>query len=131
MKGDPAAARPIGTTRAEIRRTAARCALAVGCICIPLAVYHGRTLPQAVSDGAVAALLGLATWSAYHILSRRNDGLMFGGMATFPLLSEKYPGFWGPLLFGLLVYVPIGCLFGLWNRNLGAKVPDPRVDGPL
>ncbi len=127
-----ASPQPSGTTRKGIRRGAAVVALAVGLSLFGLNLWHGKDLFQAASVGAAVTLCGFADWWFYHLVSRRNNGLitavqgMYAGMPTRP-----YQPFLISLSIGLAIGLPIALMTGLLLRNWRPEKKIVSMPGPM
>ena len=71
------------TTKAQIRWLVLWFAACIWGSGIIFGLGSGKTFQQANSDGAAAAIAGLTSWTVYHMVSRRNDGLAIV-MASLP-----------------------------------------------
>ncbi len=83
---------------------------------------RGKTLQQANSDATAAAIAGLAAWTVYHIVSRRNNGLCMV-MASLPMALQPHRGigFLATLGILLVALVPLAWLIGQFGRRLDSK----------
>ena len=77
---------------------------------------HGANLSQATANASVAAGGGFLAWASYHLISKRNDGLLFVAMNQAPIIHPDD----GPLIYKFLIFVPtfmvIGGIIGLLMR---------------
>ena len=122
---------PPGSTRADIRRLAVILTPVIWCICLGMGLHYGKTVPQAISTATAASLAGLASWFAYHLVSRQNNGVL---MVMFPgvnLYSRTYVPSWPTFCYSFLVYVAIACFIGLTARVLTRKKPTPVLSEPM
>jgi hypothetical protein len=111
-----------GTTKAEIRCSAAFMTLFAWGVGLGFGAHHGKNLSQASTAAIPVALCGLAGWVTYHFVSRQNNGLGFLIMA--PCVSNSI---WrdSPTLALvmplLLLQITLGFLLGLSARGLNAR----------
>ncbi len=103
--------------------------------------FFGKTLHQANSEGAAAAIGVWAACTIYYWVSRRNDGVWLIGMGMPVVIQPDHRlGFWS-ILFIVLVYgVPLAGLSGYLLKRFDSKAErsvtrcsdamyDPEVDG--
>jgi hypothetical protein len=114
---DSSAAKLPTTTAAKIRRAAAIVAPVMGMCVVVLAVIFGRRFDEAALMGCIAAATGMMVWSIYHLVSRRNDGLILILLACMPYLLVREDNWLSAVVAALGVYVPFTVLLGTWARN--------------
>jgi hypothetical protein len=121
----------VKTTKQEIRRLAAK--LAVGMIGVQmlLGLYFGNNLAQAASGGVACAAGGLATWVAYHLVSRRNDGLALFVASSSPALHARTIPFLSLFVAAVCIGVVIGAAIGLIYRATDTRRERAKSDDPL
>ena len=103
-------------TKPEIRRLAILGSIFLWLVYIILGLCYGKGLLQAISNGAAAAIGGLAGWAAYHMASRRNDGLIMLTLNMRPVLSETDRPFLSTAGVSLVAMIPICWIGGLAIR---------------
>lgn len=136
--------KPIPTSKAEIRRRTALLTVFVGCVEIIAALYYGNDLLYSVSFGLINASCGLATWWAYHLVSRRNDGVAFiwaSASAVLIFLDHKLTAktLWSVASNYIVFIIPLIALFSVGARGPATEMPgaeparllnDHEIDSP-
>jgi hypothetical protein len=95
-----------------------------------LSLHFGKSSSQAISNGAVAALAGLGGWFAYHLVSRRNNGLINVSFYVGAVTREDRQ-FLSALTFFLIISVLMGWFIGVTACVLEKKEPSSGPNGPL
>jgi len=132
MKGKSASGSALKKTKQQIRRLAARVAVGLIGVQMLLGLCFGSNLAQAASGGVACAAGGLATWVAYHLVSRRNDGLILFVASSNPALhAARMIPFLFLVVFAVLIGIVIGATIGLINRAIDARRERAKSDDPL
>lgn len=127
MGGSRAA--PPATSTADIRRRAAACAVAMAGLVAAINLWDGKPWAHVATAGLGAGVAGLATWTTYHLISRRNDGLaMFNIAITFA--NNRSRGDWLSVLMITAIGVLLGLVFGWTGRTGRPKGGEVEAGGP-
>jgi len=117
----------------EIRGTAVLLAGELWVASIPLGFVLGYPAGKSFKMGTAAALGGVACWSLYHFLSRRNDGLALVGMPIALHSRMASDEFLDAVATSLTTWLIMGSLIGLLARGCQgvAKIRESRTGSLL
>jgi hypothetical protein len=123
---------PAISKKVEIRRLAVFTALSFGCLVMVIGCFDGKGLRKAVRDGTAASFGAMATWAAYHLVGRSNNGISIMVLPVmYPLGKGRDESLPSMVLYYLLVMVPVGILGGLTVRALESRKPRRKPTGAL
>lgn len=88
---------------------------------------NGYPAGAALFLGLGSGLAGLGCWAAYHLASRRADGLLVIGLPIVPVLLGENHSPLGTLAMSI-VWIPLATLVGLLRRSR-EPIPGDCIEG--
>lgn len=130
---------PKPTTRRQIRIAAICGAIYFGICCSAISAFQGASPLRAIFAGIASFLIGMGTWTVYHIASGRNDGLVISAAGIMPAQAFfSTPGSLGAgaavfclALLTLGFLVPCAWFAGRYVRASAAKAAKACPSSPL
>ena len=120
---------PQRTTIAGIRKRAGASVLMLIPVGMAIGMFCDKKWDQALTNATLAGLAGLASWVAYHLTCRQNNGLIMISMFFTPLINGK-PRPVGPFWISWLTLAAFfGLMMGAWARRRDGLPGDPARPG--
>ena len=127
--------RPPGFSKASVRWRFFLCAVTMMTILVATNLCLGKTWSDAVKLGIGAGFPGVASWIAYHCVSRRENGFAFiiGNSYSVVFVDKPSDAWLGLALILTSIGVVIGLIFGWTSRtkqtDAGVTIGEGGQDG--
>jgi hypothetical protein len=102
------------------------------------ALFFGQGLASAAFYGITAAMIGLAGWFIYHLISHRSNwaDLVYIPFTSVGVLGDLKRPLWGLMLTLAFAVFSIAFVLGIWSRIAETRKPrskpiDPLFDGEI